>query len=191
MFSAVVAVVALPSCVIRTEVAGPEPGATGSGVVPEDLPPGVRYTGPGSEATTYLRSDTDRIIIEVDQVEGIEISSSSLSHLQEVLGSVADKPVDVETSTIPSTASEYLPEDLRTLEQEHRDTFTDGDTASMYILALDGTFRDQGGIIGVAYSGSSCALFAEEAERRGVGDFDDADRADLADIASGAITPEF
>jgi hypothetical protein len=150
--------------------------------------------------------------------------------------------------------SAFSAEDLRGLENEHRDTVTDGDTASMYVLSLNGTLSDRQGIIGVAYGGSSFALFLEQnrgldsaAVERAVlvheaghllalvnvgyesprdredpdhpnhssnadsvmhwavesvsildalgggppDDFDDDDRADLADIASGAIVPEF
>lgn len=171
--------VAVPSCVVRTEVAGPEPDAPGTGIVPEDLPPGVRYVGPGADAATYLRPVTARIVIEVDQVEGVEISQSSLSHLQRVLSSVADKPVNVETSTIPSDRSDYAPEDLRALEEKHRDTFTEGDTASMYVLAADGAFREHRGVIGVAFSGSSFALFLEEINSRNLGDTAAVERAVL------------
>jgi hypothetical protein len=253
---AVAVVPALSSCVVRTEVR-PGPGSQGGGLVPEDLPPGVRYAGPGAEATTYLRRDTDRIVVEVDQAEGAEISPEALAHFRTVLGSVTDKPVEVETSTIFTNRSTHTAEDLRAFEQENRQTATDGDTASMYVLSLNGSFSDQQGIIGVAYSGSSFALFLEQNRGRGLGDstaveravlvheaghllalvnvgyesprgrgdpdypnhslnedsvmnravesigifsvfgggppddFDADDRADLADIASGSITPEF
>ena len=258
---AVALVFALPACVVTRQIES-EPDAKGRSAVPEDLPPGVRYAGPGGEAATFLRADTERLVIEGDQAEGAEISSSSLSHLQRVLGSVADKPggIEVQTSTITTGKSDYTQKDLRALEDQHRQTSTGGGTASMYVLALNGQFRDQRGVIGVAYSGSSYALFLRQAERGAPGvigdsaaveravlvheaghllalvnigyesprgredpdhpnhsthersvmhwavesveifrvlgggppdDFDEADRGDLADIRSGAITPEF
>ena len=250
---ALVAAVTCSSCVVRTEVR-PDSGSQSGGLVPEDLPPGVRYVGPGAEATTYLRGDVGRIVVEVDHTEGAEVSAEALGHFQTVLGSVADKPVEIETSTISVNGSAFSAEDLRSLENEHRDTVTDSDTASMYVLSLNGTLSDRQGIIGVAYGGSSFALFLEQnrgldsaAVERAVlvheaghllalvnvgyesprdredpdhpnhssnadsamhwavesvsildalgggppDDFDDHDRADLADIASGAIVPEF
>ncbi|WP_422747024.1 hypothetical protein ACN27E_04915 [Mycobacterium sp. WMMD1722] len=93
---AALTVFALSSCIIRTEVPT-DSGGQGAGLVPENLPPGVRYAGPGAEATTYLRGDIARIVVEVDQVQGAEISPGALSHFQTVLGSVTNKPVDVET----------------------------------------------------------------------------------------------
>lgn len=254
---AIAASTASSSCVVRTEEVRPGSSGQSGGLVPEDLPPGVRYAGPGAEATTYLRGGADRIVVEINQAEGAEIAPGAISHFQTVLGSVTNKSVEIETATIPADRSAYTAEDLRNLEQEHRTTATDGQAASMHVLSLNGNFSDQQGIVGVAYSASSFALFLEQNQASGLGDstaveravllheaghllalvnvgyespreredpdhpnhsrnensvmhwavesvsilsalgggppddFDEDDRADLADIASGAITPEF
>ena len=254
---AVATAATLSSCVVRTEQPRPSAEVQSGGLVPENLPPGVRYAGPGAEATTYLRGPADRIVVEVNQAEGAEIAPEALSHFRTVLESVTNKTVNIDTATIPTARSTYTAEDLRNLEDEHRQTATDGDTASMHVLSLKGSFSDQQGIVGVAFSGSSFALFLEQQRVTGLGDsaaveravllheaghllalvnvgydspreradpdhpnhsgnedsvmhwavesasilstlrggppddFDEDDRADLADIASGAITPEF
>ncbi|WP_422747023.1 hypothetical protein ACN27E_04910 [Mycobacterium sp. WMMD1722] len=68
---------------------------------------------------------------------------------------------------------------MRTVEQENRDTVTRGDTASMYVLSANGTFSDQQGVIGVAYSSSSFVLFLEQNQARGFGDSNAVERAVL------------
>jgi hypothetical protein len=63
-----VLLVMAPACVVEVEVPPPEEG--GGHVIPDDLPPGVNYVGPGSEATTFLRPDPPRLVIEIDQAAG-------------------------------------------------------------------------------------------------------------------------
>lgn len=156
------------SCVVR-EVPAPQPGE-GDGGFTEDIPPGVRYVGPGADATAFLRGDRPRLVVEIDQVEGSELSGAAVDHLEAVLSSVLDKPggIEVRSSTFASDRSDYTQDDLLALEESHRETEMSDGAASMYVLVLNGQFRDRRGVLGVAYSGSSFAVFVDEA-RRGIG----------------------
>lgn len=50
----------------------------------------------------------------------------------------------------------YTADEVRELEQQHRDHYTEGDTLTAYMLILDNTF-DHGNVLGIAYYNTSSA----------------------------------
>lgn len=121
--------------------------------------------GVGSEAVTFLRDDVPRMVVEVKAVEGHELSDEALEHLVSVMDEVLDKSegIELRVATIPETAESYDGQDLVDLEAEHREVPISADVASVLVLSLNGDFRDAP-VVGVAYSGSSFAIFPETME---------------------------
>ncbi|MGQ0536020.1 MAG: hypothetical protein ACT4PT_08100, partial [Methanobacteriota archaeon] len=80
---------------------------------------------------------------------------------------VVDKPggvtLETDASIPPKGASyRYSIAELRAIEAAHRSRHTEGDTAALYVLYLDGAFERDGSdarVLGVAYQGSSIAIF--------------------------------
>lgn len=140
------------------------------GTPPEDatrIPPGAKLAGGvGSEAFAYLRGDVPRMVVEVKAVEGHELLGEALDHLVSVLDEVLDKPggIEVRVAAIPQTADSYDGQDLVDLEAEHREVRISDEVASVFVLSLNGDFRDAP-VVGVAYSGSSFAVFPETMDR--------------------------
>lgn len=158
-----------PSCVVKVGQSG---SSEGGRIEAEEVPPGARYVGPGADAVTFLRAKTPKLVIEVDQARGSEVTDRALQHLQGTLEQVLDKPGGItlrKSTSFRPTDEDYTADDLRGLEERHRETSMNDNRASMYVLVLNGQFRDQRGVIGVAYSGSSFAIFLDEAARPGVG----------------------
>ena len=121
----------------------------------------------GDNALIYLRDDVPRLVIEVDAVEGKEPSDASLDHLRSVLASVLDKPGGIEvmpTEAIGGAEDRYSTGDLRAVEERRRDTSSDGESASLYVLVVTGEFADDPHALGVAYSASSMAIFRDTVE---------------------------
>jgi N6-L-threonylcarbamoyladenine synthase len=78
-----------------------------------------------------------------------------------VIESVVDKPggVSVRVSTFDPAEDAFNEDDLRQLEEERRQTQTNSEVASMYILVLDGQFRDNPGIMDYSVKNSFCFCF--------------------------------
>jgi hypothetical protein len=66
------------------------------------------------------------------------------------------------TSEVPSGGQqEYSADEIRELEEQHRDNFTqaEGSTIEAYFLIVDGTFEEQEKVLGIAYNNTSRAFF--------------------------------
>ncbi|HCP48233.1 MAG TPA: hypothetical protein DIU15_19495 [Deltaproteobacteria bacterium] len=123
----------------------------------------------GELALDYLQSSAyPNMYMEVDYVVGAEPSEFTRDHgLAEVL-SLIQKTGEVEVSLDTALQPKgpdyaYSMDEVRQIEEANRSTFTDGDTASMYTLFLDGHHADDtdtGSILGVSYRGSSLVIFA-------------------------------
>lgn len=128
---------------------------------------GSQLDGVGAEAFTYLRGDTPRLVIEVHAAEGHELSPKALAHLQAAAGHVLDKPggIEVQTHTFQADDESYSVEDITELTEQRRETsHTPGETASLFVLVLNGEFVE-GPVVGVAYSGTAFAVFTEQIEQ--------------------------
>lgn len=119
-----------------------------------------RFTAPGELALDYIR-DASRIVVEVDAVAGAEPGAEALADFERETESLLGKPVDVRvTAEVQGRGAThaYTLAEIAALEDRHRDQVTGGGTAVLYALWLDGGFED-GNVIGVAYRGSSVAMF--------------------------------
>lgn len=121
--------------------------------------------GLGSMVRTYLRSSpATKLVVEVDYVARRAPSSRALSHMKGVLEEVADKPGGIRVSPgneIADGRDRWSIGEIKALEKQHRSARSGGDTATMWIVYLDGRYADQEGALGVAYSASAAAIFRD------------------------------
>lgn len=123
---------------------------------------------PGASAQDLLSgSDYERLILQVQYVEGFRPSDGGLQLLEEFLNDRVNKPggvviqVDEEPLVIEPQSS-YSAADIRNLEEEHRTSYTDGTTMTAYLLFIDGEYEGGSNVLGIAYNNTSMALFVEK-----------------------------
>jgi hypothetical protein len=148
------------------------PMACGDGVTdPNDPdPPGPgeydHARAPGASAADLLTADVfDRVVVQVQYVQGYEPSAAGLQHLEDFLEARLNKPagitIQVDAPLQISGQATYTAAEVRALEADHRTVFTEGTTLAMYALFLDGEFADAANVLGVAYNNTSLAIFEE------------------------------
>jgi hypothetical protein len=122
-------------------------------------------SSPGDYAKNYLQgSKYTRIILEIDYVSGFSPSNQALETLEERIDRYCDKSEGTLRirDSISSDVTSYSTEDLRDLESKNRDYNKQGTDMVIYCLYLDGEFKDDGNVIGLAYGPSSIAIFKEK-----------------------------
>jgi hypothetical protein len=125
----------------------------------------------GQNATLYIRKNVPKLIVELGAVEGKQPAQETIEFLKATLASVLDKPGGIEfrlTDTWPAEKDAYTGEDLETLEEEHRQTHSTTEAASMYLLFLNGQLKDVPAL-GVAYKGSNIVILTDQVQRATVG----------------------
>ena len=124
---------------------------------------------PGESAEAFLSGEQfTELTVEVDYMEGYRPTEEGLDSLKSALERhLAKSSITIATPTsIPAQGnSTYSAEDIRDLEAEHRDHFTQAgsETIWAYFLVLDGTFTDES-VVGVAYYNTSMAFFGKTIE---------------------------
>lgn len=119
----------------------------------------------GASANNFLSSENfTSLTIEIDYVEGFQPSQSALNNLQGFLEQRLNKPGGISITlddAIPSPEdNSFTSEEIYSLEQEHRDIFSEGKTIAAYFIILDGAY-ERANVLGVAYLNTSMALFEE------------------------------
>lgn len=134
----------------------------------------------GDMARAYLRSSpARRLVVEVDYVKNERPDQGALDHLAAILRRECDKPGGVSVDLgdqIPAQHDAYTIDQIAAIERRYRSTHSDGDTASMWLLYLNGSFAEGEGALGIAYEGSAAAIFRDQI-----------DSATTAIVTAGAI----
>ncbi len=133
------------------------------------------YSSPLDYALDYLSDEPyTRLAIEVDYVDGYPPSESALNFLiQKIYEYTEKKYVFIDrnaTDRIPLRQATYDISSIRAMENTYRDDYKHGNTAVLYILYLNGLFRDTGAgleathtdVAGLEYGYSSIAIFKQE-----------------------------
>lgn len=155
---------ATPASPGKTTSGSAKPGASSPGsVVYQD------FGEVGSMARTYLRlSPARRLVVEVAWVVGNEPNQRALDHVSRILEDVTDKPGGVSVirgRSFASSKSAYTAADIRSIESQNRGRFSGGDTVTMWIVYLNGSYAEQGGALGLAYGATSAAIFREQLDK--------------------------
>lgn len=121
---------------------------------------------PGTSAHDLLSDEAfTSLTIEIDYVEGMQPSQEAVDSLQVFLERRLRKPAGITLffdDAIPSPGpdDQYSAAEIRALEEEHRDTFTEGSTIAAYYVFMDGRFEDEN-VLGIAYFNTSMAIFEQ------------------------------
>ncbi len=110
-------------------------------------------------------NEYSKIHIEVNYVTGNSPESDALNLLKQRIQEVTDKStITVSQSSFGSTDNSYTLEELLELEDKQRTRFKSGNTFVIHILYLNGEYSDNDQTLGLAYSGTSFAIFKEKIE---------------------------
>lgn len=119
----------------------------------------------GDYAKSYLSGNKyTKLIIEIDYVEGYEISDKALNTLKSRINYYCDKPdgiFDIDDG-ITSSKTTYSDGDIRKMEEKHRDYHKSGNDIVLYVLYLNGEYAKDEDVLGLAYGASSMAIFKEK-----------------------------
>lgn len=144
---------------------GPILACGDSTTAPEDEPFEYSHTrNPGTSAEDFLRdTDFSRLTIEIDYVGALQPDQRALDSLEVFLERRLNKPDGISIfldESIPSGPSPYSANEIRAMEQEHRDTYSEEGELAAYYIFLDGQFEQQN-VLGVAYFNTSMAIFEQ------------------------------
>ncbi|WP_138431261.1 peptidase [Fodinibius saliphilus] len=124
---------------------------------------------PGDSARSFLTANQyTSIEVEIDYMPGHEPTQEGLNSLQTFLEERLNKQsisLTNQTQISSGDQSSYSINDIRALEEEHRDNFTkaSGNTLHVYFLVLDGEY-EQPNVLGVAYWNTSVAFMGKRME---------------------------
>jgi hypothetical protein len=119
---------------------------------------------PGSSANDFLSGDSfTELEIEIDYMQGYAPNTQAIANLETFLEQRLNKQsvTILEPTEIPAVGqSSYSANDIRNLEQEHRDEFTSTENSKLraYMIIVDGQY-EQGNVLGIAYYNTSNAFF--------------------------------
>lgn len=127
--------------------------------------PDYFYNRPVGASANEILSDNifKSLKVEIQYMAGFEPNGSSLTHLQNLLASIINKPagINIVTKEIPSSASTQLStSQILQIENNNRTAFTTQDQFAVYILFTNGSFTDNN-ILGAAYRNSSMVIFGK------------------------------
>lgn len=123
-----------------------------------------RVSQPGSDAKDIVGTEYPKLLLEIDHPPGAGPNSAALDALKATLRSVTGKTsVDATLdASIPSSTKKYTWSEIRSLEQDHRNFRTGGDTAVLYFVYVAGGSEDdtsEGVLLGAAFAGTSLVMF--------------------------------
>jgi len=124
---------------------------------------------PGDSAASFLQSDQfTNLQLEIDFMSGHEPTQEGLDSLRAFLEKRLNKQnVTLLTPTEVSSGgqSSYTANEIRNLEDQHRNNFTEtgSNTLHAYFLIVDGEF-EQSNVLGIAYWNTSMAFFGQTIE---------------------------
>ena len=121
---------------------------------------------PGDSARSFLDDRRFTVLsLEVDYMEGYKPTGAALDSLKTSLNRHVNKSsIHIPSPTQIPAAGEgpYSTDQIRTLEEEHRNHYTraQSDTIRAYFLVLDGNYSSEN-VVGIAYYNTSMAFFGK------------------------------
>jgi hypothetical protein len=144
----------------RATTPGGGGGTGGGGAIFDD------HGSVGAMSLAYLRSSPARsLVVEIDYVTGFKPAQTATDHLRAVLSRELGKPGGVSVlvdDEIPIQRTAYTFDQIDGLESRYRSHRSSGDTATMWLIYLNGDLAGDNGTLGVAFRASEAALFKEQ-----------------------------
>lgn len=137
-----------------------------------DAPPAEfnNKTAPGDSAQSFLEGDQyTSLQVEIDYMPGHKPTQEGLNNLQSFLEERLNKQsisLSTPTEITPESQSTYSANDIRALEEEYRDNYTEagGNKLHVYFLVVDGEYSSNSNVLGIAYWNTSVAFFGQTIE---------------------------
>jgi hypothetical protein len=118
----------------------------------------------GASANDFLSSGSFTIVkIEIQYMTGFQPDAASISNLTSFLNSLIIKPGGITITQQQIAAggkASYSINDIATIEQKNRATFSSGNQLSVYILIADGAYSEPS-VLGISYRNTSVCLFGK------------------------------
>ncbi|MCI4344805.1 MAG: immune inhibitor A [Thermoplasmata archaeon] len=126
-----------------------------------DPPQAERLAPVGSEAQQLLNGfPDDRLVVEIAAPPGEGPTGASVGLLWMRMNETLSKmSISFEVETIHSTATSFTTDDLWNLEAATRTTWPGPGQMSLFYLFVPGSYAGDSSVIGLAYFGSSIAVF--------------------------------
>jgi predicted Zn-dependent protease len=119
----------------------------------------------GASANELLSSSKySSLKIEVQYMTGFQPDAAALTHLQNTLSGLINKPSGISffTKEIPAVANQALSVDeIINIEKNNRTAFTNGTGLAVYVLYTNGNYTDPN-VLGIAYKNTSVVLFGKK-----------------------------
>lgn len=131
--------------------------------------------GPGASAEAFLRADQfTSLELEVDYMPGYQPDAEALDSLKTFLQARLNKSqitINTPTEVASGGQDSYSADDIRALEEEYRNHFTQANSTTLhaYFLIVDGSYSDQSNVLGIAYYNTSMAFFGQTIEETSSG----------------------
>jgi hypothetical protein len=125
---------------------------------------------PGLSANDFLSDETfSHLEVEIDYMTGFAPDQDALANLRAFLDLRLNKTsvTLMEPTEISADGqSSYTANEIRDLEEEHRDHYTQKEDSTLraYMIIVDGSFED-GSVLGIAYYNTSSAFFGATYDR--------------------------
>lgn len=137
---------------------------TGSGGEENAPPEFDSKASPGDSAKSFLESDQySTLNLEIDYMEGYKPTQQALDSLETFLNQHLNKAninIGIPNSIPAVGQNAYSADDIRSLEEQHRDHFTaaGSDTLWAYFIIVDSQYSEEN-VLGIAYYSTSMAFF--------------------------------
>ncbi len=133
---------------------------------PQNQQTATNDRGPiGSFNHQYLQADLfPAAVVEVDSTNATPPNTGSINALTSAFDQYADKSSGISRSGDNQFASQkdsYTSADIAALIETHRQHYSGGGTAALYVLYLNGQFADNPNALGVAVNASTMVIFKE------------------------------
>ena len=119
----------------------------------------------GASANELLASSKySSLKIEVQYMPGFQPDAAALTHLQNTLSGLINKPsgISIFTKEIPGVANQALSvDDIINIEKNNRTAFTNGSELAVYVLYTNGNYTDPN-VLGIAYKNTSVVLYGKK-----------------------------
>lgn len=119
---------------------------------------------PGASAEVFITNSTfDQLTVEIQFMPGARPDDESINNLKSFLAQHLEKSsiTILDPQEIASGQQEsYTADDVRNIEENYREEFTDETTLAAYVLFLDGEYVS-GSVLGIAYFNTSTAYFGD------------------------------
>lgn len=149
--------------------ADPGGGNSGNGNGNGNGSAGPTNDGPvGASANDLLSgANFSRLEIEIQYAEGFQPPQESVNYLRDFVAGLVNKPSGIsvtQTQVAAPGQDSYTLAELRSLEDDNRQSFSKQGTIAVYFFFADGDYDSNANVLGVAHKNTSMVIFQKRME---------------------------